>query len=89
MTDHTHTTIRLMTIAEGLESLRSYHDHIPVMLELQKEVMPIEQYRELWNKLRYERRIVKDKIRDLLWQFYATMKEERQKSKRDEFHVGC
>ena len=56
MTDHTHTTIRLMTIAEGLESLRSYHDHIPVMLELQKEVMPI---------------------------------EERQKAKRDEFHVGC
>lgn len=89
MTSPTPTTIRLMTIAEGLESLRYYHDHIPVMLELQKEVMPIEQYRELWNKLRYERRIVKEKIRDLLWQFYATMKEERQKAKRDEFHVGC
>jgi len=89
MTTPTPITTRLMTITEGLESLRAYHDHIPEMLLLQKEVLPVDQYRELWNQLRYERRLVKDKIRDLLWQFYATLKEERLKAKRDEFGVGC
>lgn len=80
----TPTTIRLMTIAEGLESLRSYHDHIPVMLELQKEVMPIEQYRGLWNKLREDKKRVKEKIRELYWQLYVNLKEDRMKAKRDE-----
>ncbi len=80
----TPTTIRLMTIAEGLESLRAYHDHIPVMLELQKEVMPIEQYRGLWNKLREDKKRVKEKIRELYWQLYVNLKEDRMKAKRDE-----
>lgn len=86
MTPITH---RQMTIAEGIASLRAYYDHIPEMLLLQKEVMTLDQYRDLWNKLRYERRIVKEKIRDLLWLFYSTMKEERMKAKRDPFHDGC
>lgn len=84
MTDSTPTTIRAMTIAEGIKALSDYHDHIPAMLAEQKQVLTIDEYRSLWNKLREEKKRVKEKIRELYWQFYVTLKEERMKSKRDQ-----
>lgn len=89
MTDPTPTTVRYMTISEGLASLRAYYDHIPEMLRQQKQVLTKSEYISLWNKLRKQRQRVKEKIGDLLWQFYSTMKEERMKAKRDEFGAGC
>lgn len=84
MTEPTPTPIRVMTIAEGIESLNSYYDHIAVMLKEQKEVMNPDQYRAFWVKIEVERKLVQKKLRDLLWQFYSTMQEDKMKSKRDE-----
>lgn len=84
MTDQTPTTIRVMTISEGIKALSDYHDHIPTMLDEQKQILTVDEYRSLWNKLREEKKRVKEKIRELYWQFYVTLKEERMKSKRDQ-----
>lgn len=89
MTDSTPTTILPMSIHDGLESLKAYYDHIPVMLQQQKQVMTAEDFRILWCKLREERKRTQEKIRDLLWLHYVTMRHEKMMANRDETLIIC
>lgn len=86
MTPITHHDI---PISEALSTLNSYYERIPEMVIAMRVELPKNEFEKFFNMMRYERRIVAEKIKELYLLYYDMQIVKRQMSRRDVWVGGC
>lgn len=86
MTPITHHDI---PISEALSTLNSYYERIPEMVIAMRVELPKKEFEKFFNMMRYERRIVAEKIKELYLLYYDMQIVKRQMSRRDVWVGGC
>lgn len=89
MTDPTPITHHDIPISEAISTLNSYYERIPEMVIAMRVELTKNEFEKFFNMMRYERRIVADKIKELYLLYYDMQIVKRQMSRRDVFGVGC
>jgi hypothetical protein len=89
MNNQTPTTTREQPVSEAIAELNNYYQRIPEMVIAMKSELERKDFEKFFNKMRFERKIVAEKIKDLYHLYYRMEITNRQMSRRDEFVGGC